>query len=239
MSRLRKQAVSAAIYPGVVLGVGTLISLFLITFVLPRFARMYGDGRAAVSGVTAVLLELSHFLHQHSTLLLMFLVVFAMALAAAWRRLDWTGWGAALIRRVPFLDRQWERFRLATLYQSLALLFRGGYTINEALAVSAQLRLGADMSERVQRACAELSQGQLVSKVLAKESLCDGVSASLLAVGERTGSFNTVLTTISQRYSEQFGLFIERGEQSVGAAVAIDGGACRGWDRGSDVHAHL
>src|SRR2546421_687356 len=49
LQRLRRQAVSAAIYPAVVVGLGAVIAMFLLVFVIPRFSRMYVDFHGTVS----------------------------------------------------------------------------------------------------------------------------------------------------------------------------------------------
>lgn len=210
MGRLRKQLVSAAIYPAVVVALGLLIAGFLLLFVMPRFAQMYSDLRTGVSTTTQLLLGLSQGLQAHSTLVLGAAIGVLVVTALSARRLPWGLIGDRLIEAIGPLDRQWERFRLAKLYQALMLLFKGGYTFDEALAMSVGLGLGAPMTRRIETARAELAQGQSVALVFARHGLCDGVTQRLLAVGERTGAFSNVLEVVASRYAELFGTFIER-----------------------------
>ncbi|HEY1395241.1 type II secretion system F family protein, partial [Roseateles sp.] len=62
---LRKKVVSAAIYPSLVLGLGLLVSGFLIVVVLPRFASMYADLRGEMSWSTHLLTLASTFVREH------------------------------------------------------------------------------------------------------------------------------------------------------------------------------
>ncbi|HET9645390.1 MAG TPA: type II secretion system F family protein, partial [Burkholderiaceae bacterium] len=65
LDRLRKQIVSAAIYPAVVVALGGMITLFLLLFVIPRFSGMYADLRGPVSWTTAWLVTTSRLLNAH------------------------------------------------------------------------------------------------------------------------------------------------------------------------------
>lgn len=210
MQRLRKQIVSAAIYPAVVVTLGLLIGGFLLMFVMPRFARMYGEVRGTVSGATAALLGLSRLVNEHTGMLtaaaitVVCLLVWLWQTGALMRALEWT------VEAIEPLRRQWDHFRMAKLYQSLALMFKGGYTLDEALAVCEDLHLGVRVSEALRLARVDLLEGKTVSSVLSERGLSDGVATRLMAVGERSGGFATILQTIADRHAQAFTVFIER-----------------------------
>jgi general secretion pathway protein F len=210
LQKLRKQVVSAAIYPAVVVGLGAVITLVLLLFVVPRFSQMYRDLRGEVSLTTRALIATSHALENHGTLIAAGAAVLLVGLVLAWREgLVQRGVGA-LARRIEPLQRQIDQYRLAKLYQSLALMFRGGYPLDEALAQCAQLGLGPRMDPGVALAQAALARGARVSQAMGDGGLTDAVSARLLAVGERTGNFDRVLLTIGDRHSSNFTTFVER-----------------------------
>jgi general secretion pathway protein F len=210
LAHLRKQVVSAAIYPVVVICLGGLVALFLLLYVVPRFSRMYTDFRGGVSFVTSVLIALSRLLHDHLDLVLLGLAGLAAASILAWRK----GWirqaTIALVVSIPPLKHQWNNFRLAKLYQSLALMLRGGFTLDEALSVCEGLDLGGNVGSALPRARQALVQGHAVSQAFSAAGLTDVVTQRLLAVGERTGSFDAILQTIADRHAEAFTTFVER-----------------------------
>lgn len=215
MGALRKQVVSAAIYPAVVVTLGLLITLFLLLYVIPRFSGMYVDFHGNLSLPTQVLLGFSKAVSQHTAEVAAGLA--ALVVGGVW----WVRSGGAMRfavavgSRIGPLQRQWDHFRLAKLYQSLALMFRGGYTLDEAMALCETLGLGARMSEAVARARIDLARGKRVSATLSQAGLTDTVAERLLAVGERTGSFDVVLQTISQRHAAAFTTFVERATRLV------------------------
>ncbi|TMH06976.1 MAG: hypothetical protein E6H65_19005, partial [Betaproteobacteria bacterium] len=146
LQRLRRQVVSAAIYPAVVVSLGALISIFLLLYVIPRFSRMYVDFHGAVSLPTQVLMGVSRALHDRLPMVVAGLVAVALVGVWAWRQGYVLALAVRIVEQIPPLQRQWEHFRHAKLYQSLALMFRGGYTLDEALTVCQGLGLGAQTS---------------------------------------------------------------------------------------------
>jgi len=215
LERLRKQVVSAAIYPAVVIAIGGAITLFLLLFVIPRFSRMYRDLHGPVSWTTQVLVAVSHTLNTYGSFVAMGLAVVVVALLAAWRRGLINRFAAAVAERIGPLQREIDQFRLAKLYHSLALMFRGGYALDDALGQCAALGLGERMREGVQAAQRALARGQRVSAAFADAGLTDTVTQRLLSVGERTGNFDRVLQTIAERHAATFNTFIERATRIV------------------------
>ncbi len=215
LERLRKQVVSAAIYPAVVIAIGAAITLFLLLFVIPRFSRMYRDLHGPVSWTTQALVGVSHVLNAYGGLVVLALASLVAALIVAWR----TGLVARLAvdtaERIGPLQREIDQFRFAKLYHSLALMFRGGYALDDALGQCAALGLGMRMRDGVQAAQRALARGQRVSAAFAEAGLTDAVSQRLLSVGERTGNFDRVLQTIAERHAATFNTFIERATRIV------------------------
>lgn len=215
LDQLQRKIVSAAIYPAMVVGLGGVISVFLLTFVMPRFAAMYADHTGSLSTATQLLLLVSRGLANHGPWIAGAGAALAGVLVFAWRQGIFQRGAAAFAEALPWLRRQLDQFRLAKLYQCMALMFRGGYSLDEALRQAHGLGLGKRMQDSVTRAHAALQRGQRVSAVLGQAGLTDEVTQRLLAVGERTGEFDQVLRTIAQRHSANFATFIERSTRVV------------------------
>ncbi len=215
LQRLRKQVVSAAIYPAVVVLLGGLITLFLLLFVIPRFSTMYSDLHGPVSLATRVLVAASHALSAHGALIAAGFAALAAAVVAAWRSGLLARLAGGLMDKLPPLRRRIDEFRLAKLYQSLALMFRGGYALDDALGICVALGLGERLSDSVDAAQHALARGQRVSDAFAEAGLTDTVTQRLLAVGERTGNFDRVLQTVADRHASNFTTFIERATRIV------------------------
>lgn len=215
LEAMRKKVVSAAIYPAVVTGLGFLICVFLLLFVIPRFSRMYTGLHGAVSPATELLISVSAVMRDHGQWVALVVVMLIAIVAAAWRAGLVHRGVSALAARIGPLQTRLDDFRLAKLYQSLALLFRGGYALDEALRQCAELGLGSRLTGAVATCRGTLERGERVSAAFSEAGLTDVVSQRLMAVGERSGDFDRVLSTIAERHSERFANFIDRATRVV------------------------
>ena len=215
LERLKRQVLSAAIYPAVVVSLGILISLFLLLYVIPRFSRMYVDLRGTMSVPTQLLMLVSRVLQERLPLVIGALVAVGLVGVWAWRQGYALAAAVRIVEGIGPLRRQWDHFRHAKLYQSLALMFRGGYTLDEALAVCEGMGLGPAALRSVARARNELARGRSVAAAFGDAGLTDTVSERLLAVGERSGGFAAVLQTIADRHATAFATFVERATRIV------------------------
>jgi len=229
VSKLGRKVVSAALYPGIVMGLGLLIAFFLLWVVMPRFAVLYGQMGQDAGAATVLLLEFSQLLHRAPwalPALLLTLIGLAgwMLSAGRWRLvLDrWVDWVAPLAR-------QRRHFEHARVFEALALLVRGGYSFHEALRLCAETAGSAQARARVVVAQQAVEQGHSVSKACAGAGLTDPITLRLLRAGERGGDFAALLHAISLRHAEAFETFVERATRLVepvlllGVALLIGG----------------
>ena len=215
LSALRRQAFSAAVYPAVVVVVGLLISLFLLTFVMPRFARMYASFRGEVSPVTQLMLWLSGVLTHSLPIVIGAVVVVAIGLRVAYTQGLLARVGGRIVSVIPPLRRARGHFARAKLFQALMLTLRGGYPLVEALRVCESLRLGAGLDPLLAGARAAVERGTSASHAMAGQALVDNVGERLLRVGERSGQFEQVLQTLADRHAEAFAVFVQRATRLV------------------------
>jgi general secretion pathway protein F len=215
LRKFRQQLVSAAIYPSVVVTLGAVICLFLMLFVVPRFSRMYADLHGPVSSTTRFVLWVSQTMQDRAPLLLAAVAALVTLLMTLWRSGLLLRCAAYLVDAIGPLERRWREFRFAKLYQAMALMIRGGYTFEEALQVCSGLQIGPLMALRLAQVREAILRGKTASTALASAGLTETVTERLLAVGERTGSFDTVLQVIADRHAQNFTTFVERATRIV------------------------
>ena len=226
---LRRRIVSAALYPAIVVSLGIVISVFLLWVVIPRFASLYGQMGQGAGTATAMLLGLSKLLHE-APWLVPVVAVSALAL------LGWlvsggraSAIGRALVLRWPLLARPVRHFELARLYEALALLFRGGFSLHESLALCQGIAPSRLARDRIRQAQQAIERGVSVAQAFAAGGLTDDITQRLLRASERGGDFGAVLLAISRRHASAFETFVERATRVVepvlllGVALLVGG----------------
>jgi general secretion pathway protein F len=212
LEALRRRVISAAMYPLLVCGVGFVICTFLLLGVLPRFAGILETSPAAMGGASGLLIRLSGWMSSHTGITLLGVAALALGLVGLWRAGHVLRAALGLAQALGPVARALRAFELAQLFQALALLYRGGYPLEEALDVcrrAAELRAG-DLAARLSICQQALLRGQSVATALEAGALTDTVSRRLLAVGERSGRLDTVLEVIALRHAQTFSDFVDR-----------------------------
>ena len=214
ISGLRKKIVSAAIYPALVTAVGLAITVFLLLVVMPNFASMYDSVRTAgtggISGGAKFTVEATHFIGKNRAAVVAALLGLGATLAV------WIGSGKAqanciaLARKVPWIQARIDDFQLAMMYQAIALLIKGGYSMTEAMQVAGDSALSTVLRHSLGQVRTRVEQGGSVSQALAQARLCDEVGRRLMGAAERNGQFYLAADVVSRMHGERFELFVER-----------------------------
>jgi len=205
---LKKKLISVAIYPTMLIVVGLSVTLFLLGYVVPRFAVVYDGSAHRTPFASALLLTFGKFIHAHwsafgiVTLTALAGVVFTLRDPAARRVLIDTA------VRFPFLSRRAADFRLARFYRTMALLLAAGIPLTRALAMTAGLFPPAQR-EALERARRTIEEGGAFTPALEAEGLATAIAASLLRVGERSGRLADMLERSARFHDEEFARWVD------------------------------
>jgi general secretion pathway protein F len=205
---LRKKLVSAAIYPSMLLVVGGLVTLFLLGYVVPRFAAVYESSGREMPWLSMVLLDVGKLIHNHGQLALVALL--GLLAAAAWGASRATGraWVLAQVLRLPWLATRADEFRLARFYRAVSLLLSAGIALPRAMGMVTGL-LGAHQQAQLAQARAAVEQGQSLSAALVGAALASPVAESLVKVGERSGQMADMLERAARFADDDFARWVD------------------------------
>ncbi|MDT3672258.1 MAG: type II secretion system F family protein [Aromatoleum sp.] len=200
-NRLRDKLVSALIYPLLLVGVGGLVVLFLLGYVVPRFSHIYEDVGSDLPFMSRLLLDWGQFVEAHAMALgLVALATLAAGLLLARSPAVRVAVGRRLWR-MPFVGERMRVFQLARFYRTVGMLLSGGIPVVTALGMvsgllSPMLRVG------LAAAIASIREGRSFSSTLAARGLTTPVALRMLEVGERAGNLGEMLTRAAEFHEE-------------------------------------
>jgi general secretion pathway protein F len=206
LEAIRKRVVNASIYPMLLIAVGGLVSLFLLLYVVPRFAHIYEERAADLPLVSRVLLAWGQAAHAHGLLILIAAVCLVAAGVYFFRNAR-TQIGDALWR-VPAIGERLKVYQLARFYRTIGMLLRGGMPLVAALEIGAEL-LHPVLRGRLAAARRAISEGQNVSQSLEASGLTTPVALRMLAVGERSGNMGEMLEQIATFHDEELSRWVD------------------------------
>jgi general secretion pathway protein F len=207
---LGRKLVSAAIYPCLVVGFGGGVSMFMIAYVVPRFARVYDDYPQALSFPTKLLLNLGLFCSDHFVAIASGIIAIIASGVVLYRNGKLKSIALQLLARSRTARYYLRLYQLARIYQTLSMLLRGGYTLSDAVPLAQNLAFDSELNKGVMRSRQSITEGRRLSAAFAENGLTDTVTERLLQVGERSGSLAKVMDVIAQNHRQEFTLFLER-----------------------------
>jgi general secretion pathway protein F len=205
---LRKRIVNAAIYPVLLLGVGGIVGLFLLFYVVPRFGKIYEERATELPVVSRVLLSWGQLVESHTFVVLAVLGAFAVALVYAFRSTQFRAAAGDAMWRLPTLGERMKVYQLARFYRTIGMLLTGGMPLVSALDMGSQL-LHPVLRTRLAAASLAIREGRSVSESLDANGLTTPVALRMLAVGERSGNMGEMMERIATFHDEEMSRWVE------------------------------
>lgn len=224
---LRGKLVAAALYPMILMGVSLAVLLFLVGYIIPRFAQIYADLGDRLPAASRGLMQLGLLL-QAQPLLLVLLVAGAVALLVfAVRGGQAQRIGQHLLRQVPRLNRMMFTVQRAQLYRSLAMLLAGGVPVLQALGLARGV-LHGDMLARSDAAALSISQGQAFSDSFDEAGLSTVVADRFFRVGERAGNLAEMMDRAADFHEDEIARTVDWIGRIIGPVLMLFMGALIG-----------
>ena len=193
----------AMIYPGIIgtMAIGTTI--FLLTFVLPRFMVIFKGKEAALPAPTKLLLALSNFMVNY-----WYVLLFAIG-AAIWGfilmlRTDWGRlWWDKVKLTVPLFKKMFRALYISRGLHTMGQLINAGVPMLDTIAITAEIS-GNTLYRRMWRAVyGAVKQGKKISSPLQKNPLLPKAVVQMISAGEESGKLGEVLDEVSEYYSRE------------------------------------
>lgn len=205
---VRKKVIGASVYPTILVAVGLLVGLFLLVYVVPRFAAVYDDTGRELPWMSSLLLSWGRFLQDHALPMLVAAFtligtgIYALSQSAVRQAIE------RQLLRIPRLGERMRIYQLSRLYRTLAMLLRGGMPAVVAMRNAGEL-LRPELRQQLARARRDVEQGQALADALAENGLTTPVAGRMLRVGQRTGRMSELMERIAAYYEDDMARSIE------------------------------
>jgi general secretion pathway protein F len=209
MDAVRRRVVNASLYPMLLLGVGALVSLFLLLYLVPRFSHIFEDRGTELPMLSQLLLAWGKLVDGHAGLVSGALAALAVAAVYALRQ---PALRLALHRalwRFPATGERLKIYELARFYRTVGMLLGGGMPLVAALDMCAPL-LHPMLRAPLAAAVRAIAEGRPVSASMERHGLTSPVALRMLAVGERGGNMAEMMERVAVFHDEEIGRWVDR-----------------------------
>ncbi len=196
----RSRVRAATRYPLIAFGAILCGAFIVVSFVIPRFALIYGQFKTALPLPTRILIGLSGALRSWWYLFL----VAGIAAGFGFSRFIRTGWGRErfdLLRlKVPVFGALATMLIMARFCRVTALLLRSGLPILEILELGAASAGNVVVSRALRQVKESVNQGKGMAEPMRSSGLFPPIVLQMVAVGEQTGKIDELLASAADYY---------------------------------------
>jgi type II secretion system protein F len=202
--------VSALAYPLVITSVGAAAIVFLMTFVIPRFATIFNDLGQAIPLPTQILMSVSAALQSYwwvgATLV--------MAGVLAWR--IWTstphgrtGWDQFLLR-LPIVGALALKIETARFARTLGTMLKSGVPVLGAMAVVGDMMSNLAVGHAVARLADGVKRGGTIAAGMQEHTAFPALAVHMVRVGEETGRLEEMLLKVADTFETDVRIELKR-----------------------------
>jgi type IV pilus assembly protein PilC len=210
----RKKLFVSLVYPTLLVSVVTVMVIFLITYVVPKFADLFNNMGAQLPAITVFMLAVGLNAQKYAWVAALVLGVGGFLLWR-WKQSDR---GAETIDRfllsLPLIGEIRLKYQVANFSRILATLLQGGLPLVPAMETAGASISSRQMLNGVSAAANRVREGQGLAKSLEAQNLFPDLAVEMLEVGESTGALPAMLASVAEFYEEDV-------QTALGAAMAL------------------
>lgn len=198
----RKKLQASLIYPTLLVLMVIALFIFLITFVVPRFAELYEQLGTHLPALTVFLLALGQNA-QHYGIYVAVLGAGIGYLAYRWTK---TTAGATAVDKVrlalPIFGNVWLKYQVGLFARTLSTLLSGGLPLVPSLETAAKAIDSKQIGQAVYRSVETVREGKGLSVSLAATKVFPELAIEMIEVGESTGALPQMLNSVAEFFEE-------------------------------------
>ena len=207
---VREYLISVMIYPLILTLVSGISIAILVTFVVPRFARIFSDLGQAIPLPTQIILSFSQLVRGYwwaglGTIALIYigLKMYTQDEERKWRwdrsKLGWFVIGDLI-----------KKMEVARFSRTLGTLLQSGVSILPALNLVKEISQNRAISRSISYIHDRLREGKGISKSLEETDVFPPLAVHMIGVGEETGRLDEMLIKVAETYEENVQTSVKR-----------------------------
>jgi type IV pilus assembly protein PilC len=199
----KKMVIGAAIYPGIIGTLAVCVTIFLLTFVLPKFADVFAGKEDILPWATKFLMGLSKFMVSNWYLVVAGIVVAGGCVFAFARTEVGAFWVDRSKLAIPVLKNMFRSLYISRSLQTMGQLINAGVPMLDTLAITGDIAGNVIFKSLWRRVHGSVKQGKKLTHTLTKDPVLPRAVTQMISAGEESGKLGEVLDEISVYYAKQ------------------------------------
>jgi type IV pilus assembly protein PilC len=201
--KLKKQVKSAMTYPTTIIGIALVVISVILVFVIPSFEKMFADFGGTLPAPTQIVINISNFVQSYILVIIgaIFLLIFTFKRVYASKkgreRID------DFALKLPIFGILIRKVAVAKFTRTLGTMISSGVPILDGLEIVAKTAGNKTVEKAIYRVRQSISEGKTIAEPLEKSGVFPPMVCQMIAVGEQSGSIDTMLNKIADFYDDE------------------------------------
>ncbi len=209
-ARLKARIQSALIYPIVVVLAAIAVMLFLVVFIIPKFAAMFADMDLKLPGPTLLLIALSNlWMTWYFWVGLVVVVIAVILLLKAVAATDAGRYKLDQLKlKIPVFGQIVQKVSIARFSRTLGTLISSGVPILRAMVIVKDTIGNEVFARAINNVSESIREGESIADPLRQSPVFSPGGINRIAVGEETGKLDDILFRVADQFDEEVDVLI-------------------------------
>lgn len=200
----KRKIIKALLYPVTILSITIIVILILFIFVIPQFETMFSNFGAKLPGYTQFIINLNHFLQDQWWLILGSIISILIAIKITYKRsIKFRHSLGIWLLKLPIIKKILTYSIIVRLTKTLSLTLKSGIPLITAINITTPTLLHWQYRLAMQNIKKLIANGKAFHNALQEQNLFPTKVTQLIALGEETGTLESILSKISNIYNEE------------------------------------
>lgn len=219
--KTKQQIKSAMTYPAIVVVVGVAVVWGLMVFIVPQFMGMLESSGQEIPAVTQFVVDTSHAFQNHTTTVVPILAVIGFLL----KKYIGTPIGKRMfdhfMMNMPIFGGVVIKGNLSSFARTLSTMLGSGVSLIDALDICIDTIDNEIICDDLRFVKKEVTEGKTIYEPLARIKYFPDMVASMVKVGEQTGSLDQMFTKVSDVFEEEVNALVENMTKMIEPIIIV------------------
>ncbi|OEU72073.1 MAG: pilus assembly protein PilC [Desulfuromonadales bacterium C00003107] len=201
--KLKKQVKSAMTYPATIVGIAVVVISVILLFVIPAFEKMFADFGSALPMPTQIVIAISNFIQDYIVAIILGVIVLIVAVKKIYATKKGCDFIDDMLLKLPIFGMLLRKVAVAKFTRTLGTMISSGVPILDGLEIVAKTAGNRTIEKAIYQVKQSISEGKTIAEPLEKSGVFPPMVCQMIAVGEQSGSIDTMLNKIADFYDDE------------------------------------
>ena len=201
--KLKKKVKSAMTYPATVVGIAVIVIAVILMFVIPAFEKMFADFGSALPVPTQIVINLSNFVQNYIVAIIGAIILLVFIIKKIYATEKGRDFIDDKVLKLPVFGILLRKVAVAKFTRTLGTMISSGVPILDGLEIVAKTAGNRTIEKAIYKVKQSISEGKTIAEPLEKSGVFPPMVCQMIAVGEQSGSIDTMLNKIADFYDDE------------------------------------